>query len=186
MNGLFVAAAEVCGFMRSRDWKFCIIGGLAVQRWGEPRTTLDVDITLLTGWGDEALFVDALLEEFEARLPDAREFALQNRIVLMRASNGKPVDVALGALPFEEDMVQRATLEAVAEGIILPFCSPEDLFIMKAFAGRPRDWLDAEGIAVRQSSLDMDLILSRLTELAEVKEDQGIVARARAVLEAER
>jgi len=186
MNGLFVAAAEVCGFMQSRDWKFCIIGGLAVQRWGEPRTTLDVDITLLTGWGEEPLFVDALLEVFEARLPDAREFALKNRIVLMRASNGKPVDVALGALPFEEDMVRRASFETVAEGIILPFCSPEDLFIMKAFAGRPRDWLDAEGIAVRQSSLDVDLILSRLTELAEVKEDQGIVARARAVLEAER
>jgi hypothetical protein len=27
----------------------------------------------------------------------------------------------------------------------------EDLFVMKAFAARPLDWIDAEGIAVRQA-----------------------------------
>lgn len=41
MNVLFEAAKEVCEFMAVRKWEFCIIGGLAVQRWGEPRTTLD-------------------------------------------------------------------------------------------------------------------------------------------------
>jgi len=34
MNAIFAAAKEVCDFMKKRRWKFCVIGGLAVQRWG--------------------------------------------------------------------------------------------------------------------------------------------------------
>ncbi len=51
MNALFEAAKEVCDFMKARHWEFCVIGGLAVQRWGELRTTLDADLTLFTGFG---------------------------------------------------------------------------------------------------------------------------------------
>ena len=45
MNGLFAAAQEMGEFCRQQGWKFCFIGGLAVLRWGEHRTTQDwVDI----------------------------------------------------------------------------------------------------------------------------------------------
>ena len=39
MNAIFAAAKEVADFMQARGWEYCIIGGLAVQRWGELRTT---------------------------------------------------------------------------------------------------------------------------------------------------
>lgn len=185
MNGIFSAAHELCVFMTSQRWQFCVIGGLAVQVWGEPRTTLAVDITLLTGWGTEAPYVDRLLAQFDSRLEDAREFALARRILLLRASNGVPVDVALGALPMEETMVARAQPVAVTASISLPVCSAEDLFIMKAFAGRTRDWLDAESIAVRQEKLDHDYIITTLRTLAEAKESPEIIARARTILESE-
>lgn len=45
MNPLFAAALELQRFFAARQWRFCFIGGLAVQRWGEPRLTLDVDCT---------------------------------------------------------------------------------------------------------------------------------------------
>jgi hypothetical protein len=183
MNGIFEAAEELCAFMAAQDWKFCIIGGLAVQCWGEPRTTLDVDITLLTGWGNEASYVDRLLGNFEARLKDVREFALARRILLLRASNGVDVDIALGALPMEEAMVARAVQVDFGEGRAAPVCTAEDLFIMKAFADRPRDWIDAESIAIRQASLDRAYIIDALHELAELKESPEILARARRVLE---
>ena len=61
MNAIFAAAKEVCDFMEARRWTYCVIGGLAVQRWGEPRLTRDADLTLLTGFGDEEGFADALL-----------------------------------------------------------------------------------------------------------------------------
>ena len=81
MNGIFEAAGEVCAFMTSRGWEYCVIGGLAVQRWGEPRTTLDADFTLLADWGDEARYAAALLERFEARISDAHAFAVERRVV---------------------------------------------------------------------------------------------------------
>jgi hypothetical protein len=65
-NPLFQAATDVQGFCAERGWQCAIIGGLAVQRWGEPRQTRDVDVALLTGFGSEASFVDALLERYAA------------------------------------------------------------------------------------------------------------------------
>ena len=37
-------------FCQEQGWRFCIIGGLALQRWGEPRLTRDVDIEVFTGF----------------------------------------------------------------------------------------------------------------------------------------
>lgn len=183
MNALFEAAKEVSDFMTERQWPHCIIGGLAVQQWGEPRTTLDADLTLLTGWGEEERYVTAILEQFEARMEDAHAFAVSRRILLIRASNGIDVDIALGALPFEEDMMSRAKKIEVSPGVFLPCCTPEDLFVMKAFASRPRDWLDAESVALRQLTLDKKYILNHLASLSELKESPEILQRAKEILE---
>jgi hypothetical protein len=181
MNGLYIAAREVSEFLASRQWRFCIIGGLAVIRWGEMRTTLDVDLTLLTGFGQEEEFARPLLERFPGRIDDAMEFVLQNRVLLLHASNGKDVDISFGAFPFEEDMIRRATPFEFATGISLPTCSAEDLFILKMFAGRGKDWTDAEGVAIRQN-LDVRYILKQLRPLSELKEDPRMVDRARKLL----
>jgi len=53
MNPLFAAAQEVQDFMQKRGWRFCFIGGLALLRWGAPRTTQDVDVSVFTGFGGE-------------------------------------------------------------------------------------------------------------------------------------
>jgi hypothetical protein len=92
--------------------------------------------------------VDTLLAQFEGRLPDAREFALQDRVVLIRSSAGVPLDVALGAMPFEEHVIDRASDFTIAPGAVLRTCSADDLIVFKALAGRTKDWLDIEGIAV--------------------------------------
>lgn len=97
MNEVIRAAAElqdVCEFER---WRYCFIGGLAVQRWGEPRETVDVDLTLLTGFSGEMRFVSTLLERFEPRIDRAAEFARAKRVLLLKASSGVGLDIALGA-----------------------------------------------------------------------------------------
>ena len=53
MTGLFEAARQLQAFCDRQGWRSCFIGGIAVQRWGEPRVTRDVDLTLLTGFGGE-------------------------------------------------------------------------------------------------------------------------------------
>ena len=112
-DGIMAAAAEVQAFCQTRNWRFCFIGGVAVQRWGMPRFTQDVDLTLLTGFGGEEKFVDALLQHFPGRLRDARQFALNHRVLLARTAAGVDLDFALGAFPFEE-----ATIERLVAGVI--------------------------------------------------------------------
>ena len=99
MNELCRVALEVQFECEKRHWKFCFIGGLAVQHWGEPRFTRDVDLTLLTGFGKEEDYIDPLLETFAPRMEGCRDFALQNRVLLLKSSEGIGIDIALGALP---------------------------------------------------------------------------------------
>ncbi len=165
MNPIFAAALEVEHVVRAAGFSFCFIGGVAVQRWGQPRMTADVDLTVVTGFGGEEVYVDALLTSFRGRLADAREFALRHRTLLLVASNGVHVDIALGAMPFEEHSVERASAFAISETESITTCSAEDLVIHKAFAGRDKDWGDLRGIVVRQARLDHELIWSELLPL---------------------
>ncbi len=178
MNEVLSAASDIEDFLHSKEWSFCIIGGLALARWGQPRATADVDITLFTGFGKEELFIDALLERFEARRDDAKDFALRNRVLLLQASNGVGIDVAMAGLPFEERTTMRATHFDFGRGFSLLTASAEDLVVLKAFAGRPQDWIDVEGIVIRQgASLDWDLIVSELGPLCELKESPETMER---------
>jgi hypothetical protein len=156
VNPIFAAALEVQDSCRSRGYRFCFIGGLALQRWGEPRLTQDVDLTIIRGFGREHEYADQLLAAFAPRIPDARESALRHRVLLLLDRGGIPLGVALGAMPFEEGVV--------AEGVALITCSAEDLIVFKAFAGRDQDWIDIEGIALRLGRrLEEALIWRELT-----------------------
>ena len=184
MNPIFAAALEVEHVVRAAGFPFCFIGGVAVQRWGQPRMTADVDLTVITGFGGEELYVDALLTSFRGRLGDARDFALRHRTLLLAASNGIHVDVALGAMPFEEHSVERASAFEISESASITTCSAEDLLIHKAFAGRDKDWGDIRGIVVRQPSLDHELIWSELLPLLALRDDSSTETRLRAMLAA--
>lgn len=168
---VFEAARQVQDFLRKSGGKFCFIGGIALQRWGQPRFTRDVDLTLLCPLGSETHAIDGVLREFSGRYPDTRAFALKNRVVLVQTAAGIPVDVALGALPFEHHCVERASEFDFGPGLTLLTCSAEDLVVLKAFAGRGQDWVDLEYVLVRQRrSLDWRLIDDELKPLLELRE----------------
>ena len=56
------AAADLQRRFQERWYRFCLI---ALQRWGEPRETIDVDVTLRTGFGGEESFVREILERLD-------------------------------------------------------------------------------------------------------------------------
>lgn len=170
MTPILSAALEIQGFCQREGWSFCIVGGLAVLRWGKPRTTQDVDLTLITGFGAEEPFVDRLLSHFASRIPDAKKFALQNRVLLLVTADGIGIDVAIGGFPFEELTVRRSTPFEFAPGLTLVTASAEDLIVMKAFAGRPQDWADIQGVVRAQRNLDWHYIVEQLGPLCELKE----------------
>ena len=184
MNPLFQAGLEFQQFLQEKKWRFCFIGGLAVIRWGEVRVTQDVDLSLLSGFGNEDTYVDSLLARFRSRISEAKEFALTNRTLLLIASNEVAVDISLAGLPFEGEMVDRATPFSYAPDCSLVTCSAEDLVILKAFADRVKDWLDIEGILVRQGSgLDFEYITDRLTPLCELKDAPEIIEKLNHLVE---
>jgi len=157
-------------------WQFCFIGGVANFRWGTPRLTDDLDLTLLTGFGAEAAYTKALLSEFESRITDAAGFAALNRVVLVRTDDGFSVDIALGAMPFEENSIDRSSNAELVTGATLRTCSAEDLIVHKAFAGRPQDWVDVEGVILKQrGALAWPQIWRELTDLAALKEAPELV-----------
>ena len=185
MNGLFDAGLEVQNFLQEREWRFCTVGGLAVIRWGESRMTQDVDVCLLTGFRNETNFIDPLLKRFAARVPDARDFALRNRVLLLSASNGAPLDVSLAGIPLEEKMIERASPFAFAPDCSLITCSAEDLIVLKAFADRSIDWIDIAGIIKRQDQrLDREYITAQLAPLCEAKEAPAIARQLNQLLSA--
>lgn len=138
--------------------------------------TVDVDLTLLTGFGSEGPFIDVLLRHFGGRIPDARTFALTHRVLLLRSESGVGLDIALGGLPFEERVVERASFFDYPPGVPLRTCSAEDLIVMKAFAGRGQDWVDVERVIVRQAGkLDWTYVHEQLAPLAELKGEPEIL-----------
>lgn len=178
MNEVIRAAAELQAVCEREGWRFCFIGGLAVQRWGEPRETVDVDLTLLTGFGGEDRFITALVSRFEARIPAAEAFARDNRVLLLRTNSGVGLDIALGGLPFEAAAVERSSLFTFPLDVPLRTCSAEDLIVLKAFADRPKDWVDVDGIIIRQSGrIDWTYVGTQLAPLVELKDAPEILGQ---------
>ena len=184
MNGdrtrsvVFGAALDLQDFCEQRGWKFCFIGGIAVERWSVPRFTEDADMTLVTGFLDHADYSRSLLERFEGRRPDTLEFAIQHRVLLLRHENGVELDVGLGGMDFEVRAIDRASYWKARPGVRLLTCSADDLVVHKAFASRLQDWADVERIiGVQEKKLNVPQILRELAPLAELKEDDGIVRK---------
>jgi hypothetical protein len=161
------------------NWMFCFIGGLAVLQWGEPRLTRGVDVSILTGFGDENEFISAILKTYTPRLPDAEQFARQHRVLLVQTGSGVDFDISFAALPFEEEMIRRSVLVEYLPGIELQICSAEDLIVLKFFANRVQDWRDVTSIVERQGTetLDWDYILTSLEPLVELKNEPQIIER---------
>ncbi len=176
MRTLLQAGAEVQRVFAAEGWRFCFIGGVANFRWGTPRLTNDLDLTLLTGFGAEAAYTDRLLARFESRIEDPVGFAARNRVVLLRTVDGFGLDIALGAMPFEERTIERSSNIELVAGAMLRTCSAEDLIVHKAFAARPQDWVDVEGVILKQRGrLAWPQIWQELAELAELKEEPGLL-----------
>jgi hypothetical protein len=173
---LAAAAREVLSVLEAAGRPACLIGGLVVSRWGQPRATTDADFSVLTPFGEEEAVIDILLARFPVRRPDARTFALSYRVLLLVAESGVKIDVALAALPFEIEAIEDATPWDIAPGVAVRTCSAEHLVVYKLVAGRPQDLLDMETVVRRQGRrLDLSRIRRWAREFAEIKEDPDLL-----------
>jgi hypothetical protein len=175
----FDAAWEMGQFLTEHGISYAVIGGLAVQLWGDARLTIDADLTVSSSLTEgSGPFVDLITQRFPSRIANPREFAQRNRVVLVSSSHGIDVDISLGLPGYEEEMLNRAVDFEWETGKILRVCSAEDLIIHKAIAGRPQDVNDIQGIVYQQrDKLDLSYIRLWLNQFAEILGNPAIGQR---------
>jgi hypothetical protein len=168
---LVEAAAELLRFFSAKGRDACLIGGMVVSRWGEPRLTKDVDATVLVDLGQEAATLELLETAFQSRQGDARRRAEEGRLALLRASNGVDLDVSFAAFPFELEVLERASEWQVTPAAAIRTCSAEDLILYKLVAARLIDLHDVQTVVTRQGArLDVKRVLLWGGRFAEILE----------------
>jgi hypothetical protein len=154
------------------DNKGVIIGGTAVSILGKPRYTEDIDAIFLLSTRDiPRLLEEAKKEGMEPRIENALEFARKSRVVLLtHIATNTNIDISLGILPFEEEVVERSLVHQVDATLQIRLPTPEDLIVLKAVAHRPKDMEDIRILVEKYPNLDVTRIERWVRSFAEVLE----------------
>jgi hypothetical protein len=153
------------------DQNGVIVGGVAASLLGTPRFTADIDAVFLLGFDDlPILLKEAEKHGIQPRISDVIEFARRSQVVLLRhVASGMDIDLSLGILQFEVEMIERSNLVDIGPTKIrLP--TPEDLIIMKAIVRRPKDLTDIQAISARFPNLDRPRIRYWIDQFSEALE----------------
>jgi hypothetical protein len=129
---------------------YMVIGGQAVQLYGEPRMTRDIDLTL--GLGVEGL--DRILDVstrcgLKPVTSAPAEFVRETMVLpVLEERTGIRVDFVFSATDYERQAIGRGKSVKIDE-VEVRFAAVEDVVIHKMVAGRPRDLEDVRGILAK-------------------------------------
>jgi hypothetical protein len=175
---LYKALVDVTELLGAQELPYAVIGGLAVSLRGQPRVTADVDLVLGISI-DAALGLIPLLGDtvFEPLFSGIEEVVERSFILPLRHRPTRvKVDLAIGLSGFEQQVVARASPINIG-GRDIRVATPEDLVILKLFAGRPRDQQDIEGIVAAQHNvLDWEYCLRTAQSLGDAV-DQDLTSQ---------
>lgn len=134
-------------------------------RYGEPRLTKDIDITVGLEPNNAKPVLNAISElGFRVLVDDIDDF-LRQTFVLPAADpqSGLRVDFIFSLSEYERCAIGRAPLVDF-DGVGVRFVSPEDLVIHKIIAGRPRDLDDVRSVLLKNPDLCLTEIRKWLRE----------------------
>jgi len=75
------ALARIADFLDRANVPYMVIGGIANLVWGEPRATLDIDVTVLVGRDDLEVFLARVRSEYDVLVGDAAAFVRETRVL---------------------------------------------------------------------------------------------------------
>ena len=152
MNELIALAVEIQSFCVERGWKFCFIGGLVVQHWGEPRTTKDIDLWIRTD-RENAKAVFQALTDFGAPIAGMTPDNFMDGTVFQMGQSPERIDILQQASGLDFDSAWEHRLE----GFIDPetpalVISRDDLIRNKLASGREQDLLDVKRLRAAEQT----------------------------------
>jgi hypothetical protein len=171
-------------YLEENNFRYAVIGGIALSQWTRARYTHDVDIKVLVPQVNFASVRATLRAAFPNR---ARQHVPDNPFIVAVTIADVIVDFLLTLPGYEELIVQRAVRRDLG-GFSAWICSAEDLIIQKVVAGRGKDWPDVEALLVEQhGKLDEPYIDDWLSQFAEALEKPELLTeyqRVQAKIEA--
>ncbi|MBC8181277.1 nucleotidyltransferase [candidate division KSB1 bacterium] len=167
-------------FLEKHNYRYAIIGGIALSQWGVVRATYDIDIKVLVPDTDYTRIRDLLKSTFP--LP-ARKIIPENPLIISVMIENVIVDFLL-AIPGYEELIIEHSIQRNIGGIPIWICSVEDLIIQKIVAGRGKDWDDVEALLIEQKNkLDEDYIENWLKQFADVLENIDLLIKYKNMLQ---
>ncbi len=163
------ATDRLISALNNGGFEYAIVGGLAVVLHGYDRYTRDIDALV---WDvDERLdeLVTLLMNHgFRPASPNQVVMAPSARILHLLADDETLVDIFLGFLPFEREVIDHAVAMPIGGSDKVKVTSVEDLIIMKLIASRTRDLNDVTALLELHPDVDKDRIRQIVTEYAEI------------------
>lgn len=170
------ALTALMKWLKTSHVEGAVIGGIAVGLLAEPRVTHDIDAVLWLELEDCPSFLaDGEKLGFVPRFDDILDFARDNRLLpLIHRPTQVDIDLALGQLPFEREVLDRCVKRKVGR-INVTLATPEDLIVMKLIAHRPRDLADVENLMQHHPDVDLKRVRRWLTIYSELLEQPEVV-----------
>lgn len=166
MNALERAVVALTTFLDRHQIPYMIIGGIANLVWGEPRSTLDVDATVLVEEAEWPRLLKDLGRSFTVLPKDPLAFLHETRVLPIETDDEVRIDLIWSQLPYEHKAIARAATENIA-GHPVRLCRPEDLIIHKIVSERIKDREDVRAIIRKQGpNLDRQYLIQAVNMLA--------------------
>ena len=182
MSDLESALLDVAATFDEARIRYMLIGGMANAIWGQPRATVDVDLTVGVGVDQANTLLSLLGSSVQSAPPDPQEFAGDTGVLPFVHNTGIRVDLIFGTSAYASQALLRATVINIA-GTTVRVCTAEDLIVHKLMAGREKDRLDVEAIIrIRRHSLDRPYLDPLVHELALVLGNPEIESRYLALM----
>lgn len=139
---------ELLSAFNEHGVEYLVVGGQAVNAYGIPRATKDVDI-LIRSSVENSRAVYRALASFGAPVRDfsPEDFRDRPDTVIQFGVEPNRIDIlqSIGSLEFEPAW-QRRVMKQIDETLTVPFLSVEDLIENKLQTGRLQDLADADGL----------------------------------------
>lgn len=183
MTPLEVTLVELSRALGAADLPYMVIGGVANFVWGEPRSTLDVDLTVGVPPSELQRLLTAIGDQLIKIPDDPEDFAADTGVLPALHRTNVRVDFLLSVNQYAEEALRRA-VDFDVRGVPVKFCTPEDLILHKLPSKREKDRQDVQALfGRRRGTLDLEYLSRQVRHLTAVYGNPDIQARYDALID---